>query len=626
MIQTLLKLPRRIKQALMVSFDFFVIIACLFAAFFIRLGYFNYPSENEKMLMLIWIAPLIAVPLFFYFGLYRAVIRYVSFESIWSIIQAVTIYSMTWGLVAFMVTNWIVFPRSAILINWLLVLMIIVGSRLFSRWVFLKVNLGTSVLRTKNVLIYGAGSAGRQLSSALTQSKEYKPVAFIDDDIKMYHQSINGLEVYSKSDLKVLIKKKNISEVFLAIPSISRNRRNEIINYFENYPLIVRSLPTLLDLAKGRVTVNDLMEIDIRDLLGREPVGPNQNLLEINIFKKVVMITGAGGSIGSELCRQIFILNPKKIILYDICEPSLYQIEQVLKDLSIGDVEIFPVIGSISDKERLITICKMYSVQTIYHTAAYKHVPLVESNPSQGLLNNTIGTMIAAEAAITSNVEIFVLISTDKAVRPTSVMGASKRIAELILQAFSKQNHITRFTMVRFGNVLDSSGSVIPLFKKQIKDGGPITVTHEDVVRYFMTIPEAVELVIQAGALSKGGEVFLLDMGDPIRIYDLAKKMIQLSGLELRDENNPKGDIEIKYTGLRPGEKLYEELLVSDNYSYTENKLIMRAEEEMISWDKLKPVIAEIKKAALCTDTEKTYKLLNELLPEFNLTTNNQKH
>ena len=503
--------------------------------------------------------------------------------------------------------------------------MIIVGSRLFSRWFFLKVNLGTSVLRTKYVLIYGAGSAGRQLSSALTQSKEYKPVAFVDDDIKMYHQYINGLEVYSKSDLKVLIKKKNISEVFLAIPSISRNRRNEIINYFDNYPLIVRSLPTLLDLAQGRVTVNDLMEIDIRDLLGREPVSPDQNLLEVNINQKVVMVTGAGGSIGSELCRQILILKPKKIILYEISEPSLYQIEQELRNLSIVDVEIFPIIGSISNKERLITICKMYSVQTIYHTAAYKHVPLVESNPSQGLLNNTIGTMIAAEAAIASNVEIFVLISTDKAVRPTSVMGASKRIAELILQAFSKQNHITRFTMVRFGNVLDSSGSVIPLFKKQIKDGGPITVTHEDVVRYFMTIPEAVELVIQAGALSKGGEVFLLDMGDPIRIYDLAKKMIQLSGLELLDENNPKGDIEIKYTGLRPGEKLYEELLVSDNYSYTENKLIMRAEEEMISWDILEPIIAEIKKATLSTDTEKTYKLLNELLPEFKLTTNDQK-
>ena len=625
MIQALLKLPRHIKQTLMVLFDFFAIIACLFVAFFIRMGDFYYIFEIERMLWIIFSAPLLAVPIFFRFGLYHAVIRYVSFESIWSIIQAVTLYSMIWGLAAFMTTNWMVFPRSVILINWLLVLMIIVGSRLFSRWFFLKVNLGTSVLRTKYVLIYGAGSAGRQLSSALTQSKEYKPVAFVDDDIKMYHQYINGLEVYSKSDLKVLIKKKNISEVFLAIPSISRNRRNEIINYFDNYPLIVRSLPTLLDLAQGRVTVNDLMEIDIRDLLGREPVSPDQNLLEVNINQKVVMVTGAGGSIGSELCRQILILKPKKIILYEISEPSLYQIEQELRNLSIVDVEIFPIIGSISNKERLITICKMYSVQTIYHTAAYKHVPLVESNPSQGLLNNTIGTMIAAEAAIASNVEIFVLISTDKAVRPTSVMGASKRIAELILQAFSKQNHITRFTMVRFGNVLDSSGSVIPLFKKQIKDGGPITVTHEDVVRYFMTIPEAVELVIQAGALSKGGEVFLLDMGDPIRIYDLAKKMIQLSGLELLDENNPKGDIEIKYTGLRPGEKLYEELLVSDNYSYTENKLIMRAEEEMISWDILEPIIAEIKKATLSTDTEKTYKLLNELLPEFKLTTNDQK-
>lgn len=610
MIQILLKLPRKTKQALMLFFDVVAIIGCLFASFCIRLGYWFYPTGDTDLFLAIFAAPLLVLPIFTSFGIYRDVIRYLGFKSLWRITQGVSMYSVSWGLITFMgaVDD---IPRSVILINWLLVIIVIGGSRLLVRWLLSEVN-------NNNVVIYGAGSAGRQLSTALTESREYKPVAFIDDANEIYRHSINGLKVYSQDDFKDLFEKKNIKEVLIAIPSLTRTRRNEIINFLEPYPVVVRSLPSVLELAQGKVKVNDLLEIDIRDLLGRESVKPNVKLLKTNISKKVVLVTGAGGSIGSELCRQILFLKPEKIVLYDISESSLYQIDQELLDLGMPDVDILPVIGSISDKERLINICNYYGVQTIYHAAAYKHVPLVEFNQSQGVLNNAIGTMIAAEAAIASNVETFVLISTDKAVRPTSVMGASKRVAELALQALAKQPHNTCFTMVRFGNVLDSSGSVIPLFKKQIKAGGPITVTDFNVVRYFMTIPEAVELVIQAGAMAKGGEVFVLDMGKPIRIYDLAVKMIQLSGLQVIDENNHEGDIEIQFTGLRAGEKLYEELLVDGSFALTENKLIMRAEEEMINWDKLEPILAEIKKVATYSETEKIYKLLNQLVPQFN--------
>jgi FlaA1/EpsC-like NDP-sugar epimerase len=612
MIQILLKLPRKTKQALMLFFDFLAIVGCLFASFLIRLGYWFYPIGDTDLLIAIFAAPLLALPIFTSFGLYRDVVRYVGVKSLWRFGQGASMYAISWGLITFMGAVDAI-PRSVILINWLLVIIVIGSSRFLVRWLLLESNININ-----NVLIYGAGSAGRQLSTALNESKEYKSVAFIDDDNDIYRHSINGLKVYSKDDLEYLIEKKHIKEVLLAIPSITRNRRNEIINYLEPYPVLVRSLPSVSEIAQGKVKVNDLLEIDLSDLLGRELVKPSKNLLKINIYKKVVLVTGAGGSIGSELCRQILFLKPKTLVLYEISESSLYHIEQELGDINVFNVEVMPVIGSVSDKERVIKILSQYRVQTIYHTAAYKHVPLVEYNQSQGVLNNTIGTLLTAEAAIASNVETFVLISTDKAVRPTNVMGASKRAAELVLQALANLAHNTCFTMVRFGNVLDSSGSVIPLFKKQIKKGGPVTVTHKDIVRYFMTIPEAVELVIQAGAMAKGGEVFLLDMGDPIRIYDLAVKMILLSGLQVLDENNPKGDIEIKYTGLRSGEKLYEELLVGGKFSETENKLIMCAEEEMISWDKLEPMLTEIKEAATNTETEKIYKLLKQLIPEFN--------
>jgi len=613
MIQILLKIPRKSKKALILIFDLVAVVGCLFVAFAMRLEYWFYPSGDIDLLVAIFAAPLLAIPIFIRFGFYHEVIRYVGFKALWDIMQGASIYSISWGLVTFMGAIDEI-PRSVILINWLLVIIVIGGSRLLIRWLLLDINVNVN----NNVLIYGAGSAGRQLSTALNESNEYKPVAFIDDSNDIYHHSINGLKVYSHKDLEYLIERNNIKGVLLAIPSISRIRRTEIINYLETYPVVVRSLPGVSELVQGKIKVDDLLEIDLIDLLGRESVKANKSLLKINISNKVVLVTGAGGSIGSELCRQILFLKPEKLVLYEISESSLYQIEQELLNINIPNIEVFPVIGSVADKDRVIKICNFYGVQTIYHSAAYKHVPLVEDNQSQGVLNNTIGTLLIAEAAIDSNVETFVLISTDKAVRPTNIMGASKRAAELVLQAFARLPHNTCFTMVRFGNVLDSSGSVIPLFKKQIQKGGPLTVTHKDIVRYFMTIPEAVELVIQAGAMAEGGEVFVLDMGEPIRIYDLAVKMIKLSGLQVLDESNPKGDIEIKYTGLRQGEKLYEELLVGGKFSLTENRLIMRAEEKMISWDKLEPMLAEIKAASIGSETEKIYKLLEKLVPEFN--------
>jgi len=616
-IKKILKFSRLKKKVLILLFDTILITCCIFLAFSLRLGYWYYPSgESYYLLLAIFTSPLLALPIFIRFGLYEDIIRFIGLKALWRIMGAVTFYAILWGIV-FLILSFKDFPRSVIIINWLLVLISIICSRLFARWIFSELNPNDNSLKKDRVLIYGAGDAGRQLSVALLGSKEYEPVAFIDDDEEFYNTSINGLSVYSRANLVRLIEKKNIKEVLLAIPSLSRTHRSEIINHLEPFPVLVRTLPSISSLAQGKVRVDDLLEINLRDLLGRDLVKPNIQLLKTNISNKTVLVTGAGGSIGSELCRQVLRLEPTKLILYEISEPSLYQIEQELININMFDIEIFPVLGSITDKVRFKNICEYYGVQTVYHAAAYKHVPLVEFNQSQGVLNNSIGTMQAAKAAISANVETFVLISTDKAVRPTNVMGASKRVAELVLQALNDHQNITCFTMVRFGNVLDSSGSVIPLFKKQIRAGGPVTVTHAEVERYFMTIPEAVELVIQAGAMAQGGEVFVLDMGDPILIYDLAVKMIKLSGLQILDQHNSQGDIEILFTGLRPGEKLYEELLVTGSFTTSENKLIMRAEEGMIKWDKLEPILNEIKNAAKNSETKNIYKLLSQLVPEF---------
>ena len=616
MILALINLSRRNKRTLMVLFDAFTVIASIFLAFSLRLGHFYYPTGNNQLLLIMIASPILALPIFYAFGFYREVIRYVGFKALWQINQATTLYAVLWALISFMAVIEGI-PRTVILINWSIVLMSVGGSRFFARWVLTQENITNPLSQKRNVLIYGAGSAGRELCTALYQSSEYNPVAFVDNSVELYRQSINGLEVFNEDDIEDLIQKHNIKEVLLALPSISRRRRNEIIAILNPLPINVRSLPSVSELAQGKVKIDDLRDVSIKDLLGREPVKPNEELLKLKITGKVVLVTGAGGSIGSELCRQIILQKPKQLILYEINEFSLYNVEQEFDKIEMPHVEILPVLGSVRDRKRFQNVVKHFSVQTIYHAAAYKHVPLVEYNNSEGVLNNTFGTLIAAEVALAEKVETFVLISTDKAVRPTNTMGATKRIAELVLQALSKQESSTCFTMVRFGNVLDSSGSVIPLFKQQIKNGGPVTVTNANMVRYFMTIPEAVELVVQAGAMGKGGDVFVLDMGEPVRIYDLATKMIQLSGLQVLDEDNLDGDIEIKCIGLRPGEKLYEELLVGDNISQTDSLLIMRAEESMLDWEDLKPILDQLNEAINNSDQEKVRELLIEAVPEF---------
>ena len=590
-----------------------MVVSILLGAFSLRLGEWYWPSND-----LLWViagAPVIAIPIFMLFGLYREIIRYIGFKALWAIVQAISLYALVWGVVGFM-TAVEGIPRSVIIINWTLLLLVIGGSRMIARWLFSEISKDNNS-QCKNVVIYGAGSAGRQLSIALMQSNEYNPVGFIDDAVEIQGHSINDLEIISLDNFECFIDKKGVTEVLLAIPSASRIRRNEIINSLEPYPVLVRSLPGVAELAQGKVKIDDLREVGIKDLLGRDPVTANKELLSLNITDKIVMVTGAGGSIGSELCRQILFLKPKKLILFELSEFALYTIDRELSEIGMSSVEILPILGSINNRKRLSNIFRHFGVQTIYHAAAYKHVPMVEFNNTEGVTNNVFGTLSCAQVAIDENVETFVLISTDKAVRPTNTMGATKRFAEMILQALSVKQSGTRFTMVRFGNVLGSSGSVIPLFQKQIKDGGPVTVTDADIIRYFMTIPEAVELVIQAGAMGEGGDVFVLDMGKPIRIADLAKKMIHLSGLQVKDETNPDGDIEIKYTGLRPGEKLYEELLIGDNVLETDNPMIMRAQENMLAWDDLKSIMDGLELAIEKCDQQMLRELLIKAVPEF---------
>ena len=617
-IDRLVSLNRLFKQLIMVLIDSLMVLIVLLSSFSIRIGSFYFPKD--EVFWMIFGAPVLAIPIFFSFGLYRSVIRFIGLKALWSIVQSATLYSMAWGVLAYMAAlpmTSMGIPRSVILINWMLILIAIGGSRIFARWLFDEERFFTKRDKS-NVIIYGAGLAGRQLSIALQQSAEYTHVAYVDDKLSRNRAYINNTPVFSPGDIEKLIKKNNITEILIALPSASRKKRNEIIEALSQFSVRVKSLPSVLALAEGKVKIDDLLEIDVRELLGRIPVKPSEKLLKDNISNKVVMVTGAGGSIGSELCRQVICLNPKTIILLDISEAALYLIEQEILKIDNLNVEIISLIGSVCSQNQMTRTLKLYKVETIYHAAAYKHVPLVEFNQAEGVLNNSFGTMSLAESAIASDVETFVLISTDKAVRPTNVMGASKRIAELVLQAFAEQSHKTCFTMVRFGNVLDSSGSVIPLFKKQIRDGGPITVTDPKIVRYFMTIPEAVELVIQASAMGNGGDVFVLDMGKPVKILDLAVKMIQLSGLQVFDQDTQEGDIEIKFTGLRPGEKLYEELLVGDNATFTDNKMIMRAREKMTAWKELEPILDELKEAAINNNLKKIQQLLLKIVPEYN--------
>ena len=639
MLSKLSNLSRLSKQLIMVFTDSILLILILWASYSIRLDLFYLPKDDTIRLILA--APIIGITIFSKFGLYKSVVRHIDIRSLWFLFLAVSLYALLWGLFSsFMRTDFIqekgffidIFPRSVSIINWLLALIVIVGTRIFARYLFndfIKFsyfnnrsaknleNLENFDDSKSRVLIYGAGSAGVQLASALSDSNVLVPVGFIDDNKDLEGNNISGLNVHSVNNVENLINKFKVDEVLIAMPSASRSDRFNIIDKLERYPVMVRTLPGLTEIAQGKVKIDDLLQVSIKDLLGRKSVTPNEMLLGKNITNKTVLVTGAGGSIGSELCRQIIFLKPTALILYEMNELALYTIDKELSKLNVGKFNIYPLLGSVNNKLRLKNLFKRFKVDTIYHAAAYKHVPMVEFNNTEGIENNIFGTLNCAVSAIESGVKNFVLISTDKAVRPTNTMGATKRVAELILQAFSTNQNITTFSMVRFGNVLGSSGSVIPLFKKQILDGGPITVTDKNIIRYFMTVNEAVELTIQAGAMGTGGDVFVLDMGKPVKIKELAEKLIRLSGLKVKDEISPEGDIEIKYTGLRAGEKLYEELLIGDNVSETENPLIMRAKEDMFDWVDLKIMLDNLSTANNNSEQLKSREILKQLVSGF---------
>ncbi|WP_350576008.1 nucleoside-diphosphate sugar epimerase/dehydratase [Pseudomonas sp. HY2-MNA-CIBAN-0224] len=632
----LLNMSRRQKRAIQVITDTALVWLALWLAFVVRLGIDDMINPVTAHVWLFAAAPLLAIPLFIRFGMYRAVMRYFGNDALIAIIKAVSLSALILAVVVYWYSNHDnVVPRSIIFNYWWLSLIMLGGLRLAMRQYFLgdwfaaaqHVPFTSRDDGLPRVAIYGAGAAGNQLVAALRMGRLMRPVAFIDDDDSIADRIISGLQVFKADNIQKMIDRTGAQELLLAIPSSSRARRREILGLLEGFPLHVRSVPGFMDLASGRVKVDDIQEVDIADLLGRDAVPAQAELLEHCIQGKCVLVTGAGGSIGSELCRQILSLKPTTLLLYEHGEFNLYSIlselEQRVNCESLM-VRVLPILGSVRNPQKLLDVMKTWHVDTVYHAAAYKHVPMVEHNVAEGVQNNVMGTLYTAQAALQSGVANFVLISTDKAVRPTNVMGSTKRLAEMTLQALSQEIapvlfgdsakvsrvNKTRFTMVRFGNVLGSSGSVIPLFHKQIKAGGPLTVTHPKITRYFMTIPEAAQLVIQAGSMGQGGDVFVLDMGEPVRIVELAEKMIHLSGLSVRSEKNVHGDITIEFSGLRPGEKLYEELLIGDNVAATQHPMIMRANEDMLTWDELKDRLTQLMDAVRQDD----YVLVRQIL------------
>jgi FlaA1/EpsC-like NDP-sugar epimerase len=616
-------LPRPLKRAMALGADALMCAITVWMAFNLRLE--SWTAWSPAHFTAFAGAAAFALPLFIVFGLYRAIFRYAGLPALVTVLKAVAIYAVIYGF-AFTFVSVPGVPRSVGLLQPLLLLLGVTLSRAFVRyWLggIYQGIVGRSSL--PQVLIYGAGSAGRQLAAALKTSQELVVVGLLDDDDRLHGQVLNGLKIYDPAAIVDVVNKLRVTQVFLAMPSVSRARRNEILELVRAAHVQVRTLPGVMDLAQGKVQVSDLKELDIEDLLGRDPVPPNPLMLAKNITGRVVMVTGAGGSIGSELCRQIVKSGPSALLLVDLTEYALYAIELELQsyvlEKSSVDVTLVPLLANVRDASRMAEILSTWKPHTVYHAAAYKHVPLVEHNPAEGVKNNVLGTLTTAMQAAAHGVSDFVLISTDKAVRPTNVMGASKRLAEMVLQAqaavMAKAGGKTRFSMVRFGNVLGSSGSVVPLFRRQIKDGGPITLTDERITRYFMTIPEAAQLVIQAGAMASGGDVFVLDMGEPVRIADLARRMVELSGLALKDEANPNGDIEITVTGLRPGEKLYEELLIGDNPMPTSQPRIMKAHEDFLPWDVLQSKLSDLGLALDANNVPLIRSLLKDLVPGY---------
>jgi FlaA1/EpsC-like NDP-sugar epimerase len=614
MIRYLLNASRPTKRLMTVAYDILAIPVAVYLALALRYGVWN-PTLTSEVLFAVAITTSITLAIFIRLGLYRAVVRFMTGKAFSTLAIGISISALILTTSSFLLNASL--PRSSTIIYFFTAFALLGTPRLFIRSIVSQ--LGKA--QCEPVLIYGAGNQGVALAHALAASELYRPCAFIDDDRKKQGTTIHGLRVISKDQIEDLTNQYDISKILLALGKTSFGQRRTLIESLSSNNLEILTAPAVNDIVSGKARIEEVREVEIDDLLGRDCVSPNAELLSNNITDKVVLVTGAGGSIGSELCRQVLSQNPTKLILVELNEYSLYAIEQELQNTakSIGiDTEIVSILGSVQKQNRLETIFKAFNVQTIYHAAAYKHVPMVEHNVVEGVRNNVFGTWYCAEAAIAAGVERFVLISTDKAVRPTNVMGASKRVAELVLQALNERQRDTLFCMVRFGNVLGSSGSVVPLFRRQINNGGPITVTHPDIIRYFMTIPEASQLVIQAGAMGKGGDVFVLDMGEPVKITSLAKKMIKLSGLTEKTTDNPNGDIEIQFTGLRPGEKLYEELLIGDNVEGTDHPRIMTANEIFLSWPETHNFLNRLDKACHDFKVEDVISLLLEAPAAYN--------
>jgi len=613
LLEKVVELPRNIKQACLLSLDMVFVAVAMWSAVALRYGHLNFQLGAVEIAC--GVATILASALFFLrLGLYRAVIRFLGHQAIWAVLTAVSYSTLILGATVFFAQAHV--PRSTPFIYWALLLLGIGGTRLVVRGYY------HAKLRSmsENVIIYGAGQSGRQLLHALRHGEQHHPVVFVDDDRYLQRSVINGLQVARPEDMEQLILQHNITQVLLAIPSASPERRKEIINSLVGLPVHVRTVPTISELLGGEASVNQIRDIDLDDLLGRDAVPPHPELIERCITDKVVIVTGAGGSIGSELCRQIILSAPKELILLDNSEYALYSIDRELRDTMEGldsQVELVALLGSVQDQNRLESIYRTFAVDTVYHAAAYKHVPLVEYNIAEGVANNVFGTWYAAEAAAKAGVETFVLISTDKAVRPTNIMGASKRFAEMILQGLAQGETATRFCMVRFGNVLGSSGSVVPLFWQQIENGGPVTVTHPDVSRYFMSIPEAAQLVLQAGSMGTGGDVFVLDMGEPVRIVDLARRMIRLSGHEVSQDAHSEDHIDIEFIGLRPGEKLHEELMLGTNVAGTGHPMIMRAEEESLPLAQIEHLLADLTRYCNTLDCERISAVLSTAVSGF---------
>ena len=615
----IVSLPRPAKRIVALSFDIMLCLTTVALAYYLRLGEWTLPYQMQSASYVV--AVLIAIPLFIRFGLYRAIFRYAGWGALAAVAKACAVYTVAYSAIFFAIGITGI-PRTTGIIQPILLFIAVGGSRAVIRYLLDEGQTRFLTLgQRRRVMIYGAGSSGRQLAAGLANSHEMQVMGFIDDDEQLAGSSLNGKTIYSSKAIRTVVEALDIADILLAIPSAPRAMRNEILDRLKGSSVNVRTLPGLMDLAHGKVTVSDLRELDIDDLLGRDAVLPDRALMESRIVGKTILVTGAGGSIGSELCRQILKLEPKALLLVEINEYSLYAIHQELEQkraaIAVEGLSIIPLLASVQDEGRMERIISTWKPETIFHAAAYKHVPLVEHNPAQGIRNNVFGTLNTAQVATRNGVADFVLISTDKAVRPTNIMGASKRMAEMALQALANETSKTRFSMVRFGNVLGSSGSVVPLFRQQIKSGGPITVTHEDITRYFMTIPEASQLVLQASAMAVGGEVFVLDMGEPVKIVDLARRMVELSGLTLRHVDSPGGDIAIEFVGLRPGEKLYEELLIGDNPEPTRHPGIMKANEKFLPFAEFMEHLNDLDKILHANATTEMLAKMAVLVPDY---------